>query len=469
MKNTLLTFRFMRFASLIGIILLLVLQYMWFMNSYIMIERDILEKCKHSLREAVDDEMFERMDKCQINIGVTEETKINKKRLYSVESFKQKEDLYNILQRLLTELGCKASISRIDTLFKNNVEHSIGYVPEYKIYLGNDTVQNYNSNLLENSLYKKNRKIRTNENDSVVMIETIQLYDKIIGNNIYIRINSYQVIKMELISATNVILKKARYILIISILLVILIGFIMVFQMKSMLREKRFIQFIKEYTSALTHDLRGPLNSINMAATLLCNEKFEHDPVIRRNYYYIFRDQSAKLMKNIDKIMTVTKAEQTIITVNKEPVHLKLFLENIAETFRNCQMQAKENLQIDINCQPEDLEANIDVDKMENVINNLIDNAIKYSYESVHIVINCDFIGNNVQINVADNGMGIPAQDLDSIFKNFRRGSQIERKRIFGYGIGLSFVKKVIQAHGGTIQASSKEGEGSVFNIKIPK
>jgi two-component system phosphate regulon sensor histidine kinase PhoR len=115
------------------------------------------------------------------------------------------------------------------------------------------------------------------------------------------------------------------------------------------------------------------------------------------------------------------------------------------------------------------LEANIDVDKMENVINNLIDNAIKYSYESVHIVINCDSIGNNIQINVADNGMGIPAQDLDSIFKNFRRGSQIERKRIFGYGIGLSFVKKVIQAHGGTIQASSKEGEGSVFNIKIPK
>jgi len=469
MKNTLLTFRFMRFASLIGIILLLVLQYMWFMNSYNMIERDILEKCKHSLREAVDDEMFERMDKFRIKLKVSEKDEkyinTNKEKIYQADIY-QTEEFYSIMQDLLIFRGSKISISRVDALFNNKFERNYNnHIPHYKLSLIIDTISNFNNTTLN----KKYKEVHPPKKNSIINMDSVIRYDKIVGKNIYVRINSYQVIKMELISATNVILKKARYIMIISILLVILIGFIMVLQMQSMLREKRFIQFIKEYTSALTHDLRGPLNSINMAATLLCNEKFEHDPVIRKNYYYIFRDQSAKLMKNIDKIMTVTKAEQTIITVNKEPVHLKLFLENIAETFRDCQMQAKENLQIDINCQPEDLEANIDVDKMENVINNLIDNAIKYSYESVHIVINCDSIGNNIQINVADNGMGIPAQDLDSIFKNFRRGSQIERKRIFGYGIGLSFVKKVIQAHGGTIQASSKEGEGSVFNIKIPK
>lgn len=123
---------------------------------------------------------------------------------------------------------------------------------------------------------------------------------------------------------------------------------------------------------------------------------------------------------------------------------------------------------ITINCEPDTIEVAWDKELMENTVNNLLDNAVKYSYEKADITINAYIEGDEVHIRFKDNGMGIHPKDLDGIFKYFHQGSLLERKRMFGYGIGLSFMKKVVEAHQGRIVVESQANQGSCFTLIFP-
>lgn len=464
---------YMRLASIIGIILLLVLQFIWFKNAYKMVDQEIMEKCKVCLRDAVDAEMFERYDILSIKTYVNKDQNFDYQDYDAITSVhaERSEDLNIGLQEVLYTIGSKISLKRVDTLFINKIKSQLGYIPKYKLAIINDTISI--ENLYQEGDVDMKDFIRSKAVDSIEKQHKTYgdsiLYYVIKNHEISLRINSKQIVKMEVTYSSNIFLNKAKFLITTSILIVLLIGFIMISQLRTVLKEHRFVQFIKEYTSAITHDLQTPLNNIFLASELLSLGKFENDISTRNNYYKICKDQSERQIRNVRKILLLAKDEHSHITVEKQYVMLKEFLEGIAEYFRKGVLYSKEQIKINIQCEPENLMVNIDTDKMENVMNNLIDNAIKYSYESVHIDINCSIDGENVFIKVKDNGMGIDAQDLDKIFKNFGRGSQMERKRIFGYGIGLTFVEKVVQAHGGEITVNSKENEGSEFILSFPK
>ena len=252
-----------------------------------------------------------------------------------------------------------------------------------------------------------------------------------------------------------------------SVIIVILITSILIFLLKSALQENRFVRFIKEYTHALTHDLRSPLNSINLASTILHDQGDSLETKKSKDYLRICRDQSRNLLDSIDRILTVAKTEQTELIVNKKSLLIKPYLQEISRKFVDDNIHVKP-IDINVLCEQDDLTASIDTVLMGNVLNNLMDNAIKYSYDSVKITISAYKKENTLHIGIKDDGMGIPANDLEAIFEHFNQGSLLERKRMFGYGIGLSFIKQVVQAHGGHIEVTSKVMEGSEFTIVLP-
>jgi two-component system phosphate regulon sensor histidine kinase PhoR len=105
---------------------------------------------------------------------------------------------------------------------------------------------------------------------------------------------------------------------------------------------------------------------------------------------------------------------------------------------------------------------------LNNAVSNLIDNAIKYSGDSVSREIVCAATDSYANIRVKDNGYGIATNYRSKIFKRFERGAEIKRNRISGFGIGLNYVQQVIEAHGGNVTALSEEGVGSEFIITLP-
>lgn len=429
------TAKTIRLFSVFGIILLLILQYIWFKNSYVLMEHDIIEKSELNLLNVVENELFERLKKLSINISVqkNEPSKRNSKNI-SKWNVDKTNDLNSGLQELTNILKNPCSLPRVDTLFREKMIESIGFSPSHTIRFINDT---------QKSKAKPSK------------------------FTIYAKVTQKQYIEVTLNSPLGSILRQAQFIMFISILLVFMIGVILIYQLKSMLRENKFVSFIRDYTHALTHELKTPISGIYMSASQLASGKLEERPESRKHHYQMCKDQSLKLLTTVDRILLVAKAEHSKIEPNSVYTEVKPFVDKIAENHRLNNFRMKD-IEITTGYEAENLMGFFDPFLLENVLNNLIDNAVKYSESSVKISITCSIVENHLLIAVKDNGFGIAEKELKHIFDNFERGNKVEGKGIDGYGIGLNYVNKVIKAHKGKITVISKEGKGSEFRIILP-
>lgn len=430
------TARTIRIFSIIGIMLLLILQYVWFKNSYILMEHDIIQKSEANLSKAVEDELFERLKRLSINISVVKDISSNKSdaNVVSKWNINQTKDMNVGVQEITTAMGSPCSIKRIDTLFDKLMMESISFAPKHSIRFID---------------LSKKKKVASSK------------------FTFFAKITDKQYIEVVLISPLGSILRQAQIIMAISILLVVLIGIILISQLRSMLRENRFVNFIRDYTNALTHELKTPISGIYMSASQLASGKLEDRPESRQHHYQMCKDQSSKLLSTVDRILLVAKAEQSKITPTIIGVELNGFIDKIAENHRQNNFRNKD-LEIITKYEQDDMTGFFDSFLMENVLNNLIDNAVKYSDQAVKISISCAYVNNMLQISVKDNGFGISKKDQKNIFDNFERGNKVQGKGIDGYGIGLNYVSKVIKAHKGSISLISEEGSGSKFIIVLP-
>ena len=454
----------MRIISVLGIILLLCLQYLWLRNSYQMVEKDILEKSKECLKEAVDAELFERNDNANIKIKVDYQMVLKPKdQVLMKKKINQSSDVNIGIQDALILIGSNCSTNRIDILFERKISNRLGFIPTHTLRIVNDTIR-----------YKETAKIITIKNtgyftpemDSIYQNDSCKIYDIICGNTIFLKLDSEHSLELVLTSPAASVITKARYIFILSLLLVLLIGVILVFQLKSMIKDKEFTDFMKDYTKILAHEMRTPVNDIFMMISRLMSGTIS-DPAKRNIYQKECLNQCSKLLLGIDNILLVAKSEQAKLLIVKSEVNMQLFIENIADKYRNNYFQRK-NLKINTQYDTEACMAYIDPDLMENTMINLIENAIKYSKDFVEITISCSVEKGRLSIKVKDNGFGISQQNLKHIFDLFNRGKKFGNERIKGFGIGLYYVEKVMKAHHGNIKVTSKEGVGSEFVLDIP-
>ncbi len=425
-----------RIVSIVGILLLLVLQYIWFKNSFDLMEHNLLVKCKESIDKAVESELYERLEKKSINLNVQEKNILDNDDVVLTDNQVSKSiDINTSLQELSKMLGLPCSVSRLDTLISQNLDNSLNEKLNYTVKMVDDSTR-------IKSTYSK-----------------YTLYNKITED---------QYLKVTLISPIRSVLREAQLILIISLFLAVLIGVILIIQLQGMLRESKFVTFLKEYTHALTHELKTPISGIYMSSSMLTSGKLEGNLESRQKHYQICKDQSSKLLKTVERILLVAKAEHSAIIPDYEVVTLQPYIEKIAESYRLNNYRQK-NLEITTSYNQENIVWNFDPTLMENVLSNLIDNAIKYSESTIKIQIICECQSDKLKIHIKDNGFGISEKEIKHIFDNFERGNKVDIKGIDGFGIGLNYVQKVIKAHKGSIMVDSTEGVGSEFIIDLYK
>lgn len=425
-----------RLFSIIGLLLLLGLQYIWFQNSYILIQQEIIKECKNQLSISIDKDMYIRLLKTDTRVTIKKNIDSNYEdsELVSTGELNQSQDINLGLQELASSMGQPCTLEGIDTLFRKGLQESLDFVPSYTLRFVSDTLYNIEEE------------------------KSFQIRQKILSN---------QYVEVVLDAPLGSILRQAQYILIVSLFLAILIGVILIYQLKSMLRENRFVQFIKEYTYALTHELKTPISGIYMSSAMLSSGKLEDKPDSRQRHYAICKEQSEKLLTTVERILLVAKAEHSAIVPDWQTIELMPYVEKIVQTYTNSNHRKKQ-IDIQYHIQPENASAQMDPVLMENVFSNLIDNAVKYSDNQVNIEIQLQCTKESTQIRIKDNGFGISEKDQKHIFDNFQRGNKMESKGIDGFGIGLNYVQKVIKAHKGNILLKSKEGVGSEFIINIP-
>lgn len=222
----------------------------------------------------------------------------------------------------------------------------------------------------------------------------------------------------------------------------------------------RTIEEMKDdFVSNMTHELKTPIAIAYSANDALINYDTANDPAKKTKYLMIANKQLKRLGELVENILAMSMERRKTMKLQPETIQLQPFVEEIAAAQR---MRGEKEITINVSVD-DDVSIEADKEHLSNILNNLIDNAIKYSRDSVAITIS----GNEKEISVADNGIGIPAKSMPYLFNKFYRVPHGNRQDVRGYGIGLYYVKSILGKMGWNIDVKSKEKEGSVFTIKI--
>ncbi len=220
-----------------------------------------------------------------------------------------------------------------------------------------------------------------------------------------------------------------------------------------------------EFVLTASHELRSPLTSVQGFAELLLLEREKLSPKQAETVEVIL-DNTRHLVRLLNDLLDLARSDAGRLTIRPEQTGATGLIEDAVRTMR-AQLDARgQKLALEIEPDLPQIEA--DRDRIRQVLVNLLTNANEYCPEGANIGVKARRAGAEVEIDVIDDGPGIPAEQLEHIFERFSRGDAGETQRVGGTGLGLAISKSLIELHGGTIDAESAPGRGSTFRIRLP-
>jgi two-component system phosphate regulon sensor histidine kinase PhoR len=254
------------------------------------------------------------------------------------------------------------------------------------------------------------------------------------------------------------------------IYLMIIVGLILAFfafTISIIIRQKRLSEVKTDFINNMTHELKTPISTIGLSSEMLLREDFSNDSERLKRYAGLIYKENKRLEHQVERVLNIAKLNKNELSLNKEVLHLHELIEEAADSFRFNQLQSGGEIRLDLNAAPDEIVG--DQVHITNVIFNLIDNAVKYSKEKPEVFVSSVNDKKGVLITIGDRGIGIKKEDIKQIFDKFYRVSTGNLHDVKGFGLGLYYVKLVIEAHGGTINVKSQFGEGTTFTIWLPR
>ncbi len=241
-------------------------------------------------------------------------------------------------------------------------------------------------------------------------------------------------------------------------------GFSLLLFLQDITEEKRVETIKRDFVANVSHELRTPLASIKgYSETLLDGGMDDKDTL--KEFLRVIDRHATRMSRLIDDLLTLSRLESHQMTIVSAPVDLK---EIIQATTTGFEKQARDK-GITISSRiPEGLpRASGDKDRLEQVLVNLLDNAIKYTQSGGRVRVAASSDDGAVRVDVTDTGIGIPADDIARIFERFYRVDKARSRELGGTGLGLAIVKHIIQGHNGRLYVESEPGKGSTFSFSI--
>lgn len=261
------------------------------------------------------------------------------------------------------------------------------------------------------------------------------------------------------------LLRSVWVMLSLSLLFVGIIILVYLKTLKMFLDQKKITEVKNDLINNITHEFKTPISSISLASEALQNPQLIDKENSLKKYSGIIAEENTRLTKLVENLLNTAAFERSEIDLKKETINVA----NVIQAIVDVTLERVSNTSIIIN-DNSDGKSTIEADlfHFSNIINNLIDNAIKYSKGDKKILIELYKTSTYVRINIKDNGMGITKSNHQKIFETFYRVPTGNIHNVKGNGIGLSYVKKIVEAHGGSIKIKSKLGKGSTFTVVFP-
>jgi two-component system phosphate regulon sensor histidine kinase PhoR len=233
------------------------------------------------------------------------------------------------------------------------------------------------------------------------------------------------------------------------------------------IRQKRLSEFQKNFINNLAHEFKTPISTIGIAADVLIDPEIVNEPERLVSYAGIIKNENTRLTGQVSKILELAKLEDDELVLNKEQFHLNVLLEEIVTSFMVRLEDIGGKLIVESLADNDMMEA--DKVHLQNVINTLLDNAIKYNNKIPEITLTTGRDDAGLFISIADNGIGIPKEYHRKIFEKFFRVPTGNVHNVKGYGLGLNYVKMIAKAHHWRLRLDSQLNKGSIFTIIFPQ
>ena len=229
-----------------------------------------------------------------------------------------------------------------------------------------------------------------------------------------------------------------------------------------MLRQKRLSELQTDFINNMTHEFKTPIATINVSADVLINPQGTTAPDRLRRYAIVVKEQTLRLNEQVERVLDIAQLEQRAVPLQKEDINIHQIITSVAESFS---VRYSPHLDLIINLQASSPVVSTDPFHLTNVMHNLVDNAVKYSPRSARVKITTRETRQGIEVQVADEGIGIPPALLTKVFTKFFRVPTGNVHDVKGFGLGLYYVKQVCRLHHWKITVESNLQKGSVFTI----
>jgi two-component system phosphate regulon sensor histidine kinase PhoR len=273
-------------------------------------------------------------------------------------------------------------------------------------------------------------------------------------------------IYIDFVNRSQLILKEMWLILVLDICTLILVFTVFILTLRNMMKQIRLSEMKSDFINNMTHELKTPLSTISVASSSLGNRIIIEDPERVEELSQLIKRQNKHLSELIDRILDINIWEKDQVKLKPEHLMLESWTRELVRGF--LLEQGKEAPYIKLDFQLSRQTHLLDEVHMATVLNNLFSNAVRYGSTPCKIELKVTDHDHCLWLRVSDNGPGIKKEDQKHLFDKFYRGVEAKQRVIKGLGLGLYYVKQIVEAHGGSIAVQSKPGEGAAFIIKIP-
>ncbi len=234
----------------------------------------------------------------------------------------------------------------------------------------------------------------------------------------------------------------------------------------TILRQKKLSEMKNDFINNMTHEFKTPISTISLACEVLQENEVSANPQHRSRYLTIIRDENKRLGSQVEKVLQAAMLDRGDVQLKFTPVDLHEVIEGVLQNI-GVQIEKREG-RLDLELEAENPLVEADEVHLTNVIYNLLDNANKYSPEKPQISILTRNYPSGLGIRITDQGIGMSREAVQRIFEKFYRVPTGNVHDVKGFGLGLNYVKKIVDLHQGTIRVESQPGEGSSFEVFLP-
>ena len=250
-----------------------------------------------------------------------------------------------------------------------------------------------------------------------------------------------------------------------SLLLILLLAFCLLFQIKTILRQRRIDEMRKNFVNTMIHELKRPVQTLKTCVAFLSHRELCADPQAMEEVIHDSRAGLDNLSAYLQKLRDMTRADDGQAQLTVTTFRLREAVDNLVLLQQSA---TDKQTSFEVRIDPS-LTVRADRLHFSNIISNLLENAVKYSGDVVHIVIEAAVTDARLTLSVADNGIGIPLAEQARVFDKFYRSASLPDPAVPGIGLGLSYVKLLTEAHRGTVTLRSRPGQGTTVTVCIPQ